>query len=135
MRSAPLLQLVMMPSSVLVLMASSADSMTAEGQYGAKSGLWSPANRSAERPPPGGGRLRGAREGGLERLRGRRWDAVVDTSGYVPRVVRASAELLSDAVEFYAFTSSMSVYADFREPNDEGSKLATLEDESVEEVT
>jgi 2'-hydroxyisoflavone reductase len=35
--------------------------------------------------------LRGDRDGGLDVLRGRRWDAVVDTSGYVPRVVRASA--------------------------------------------
>jgi 2'-hydroxyisoflavone reductase len=80
-------------------------------------------------------RLRGDRDGGLGVLRGRRWDAVVDTSGYVPRVVRASAELLADAVDLYVFTSSMSVYADFGEPNDEGSKLAKLEDESVEEVT
>jgi 2'-hydroxyisoflavone reductase len=80
-------------------------------------------------------RLRGHRDGGLGALRGRRWDAVVDTSGYVPRVVRASAEVLADAVEFYAFTSSMSVYADSSEPNDEGSPLATLADESVEEVT
>jgi 2'-hydroxyisoflavone reductase len=94
-------------------------------------------NRGQTNPDilPGAEKLRGERDGGLDALRGRRWDAAVDTSGYVPRVARASAELLSDAVEFYAFTSSMSVYADFREPNDEGSKLATLEDESVEEVT
>jgi 2'-hydroxyisoflavone reductase len=80
-------------------------------------------------------KLRGDRDGGLDGLRGRRWDAVVDTSGYVPRVVRASAELLADAVEFYAFVSSVSVYADFSRRNDEGSPLATLEDETVEEVT
>ena len=94
-------------------------------------------NRGQTNPDilPGAEKLRGERDGDLDRLRGRRWDAVVDTSGYVPRAVRASVELLADAVEFYAFISSMSVYADFREPNDEGSKLATLEDESVEEVT
>src|SRR5438105_8830986 len=80
-------------------------------------------------------KLRGERDGGLGALGGRRWDAVVDTSAYVPRVARASAELLAGAADFYVFTSSMSVYADFREPNDEGSPLATLEDESVEEVT
>ena len=80
-------------------------------------------------------KLRGDRDGGLDALRGRRWDAVVDTSGYVPRVVRASAEFLADAVEFYAFVSSMSVYADFSRPNDEDSPLATLDDETVEEVT
>ena len=94
-------------------------------------------NRGQTNPDifPEAERLRGRRDGGLEALRGRRWDAVVDTSGYVPRVVGASAELLADAVEFYVFTSSMSVYADAREPNDEGSPLAALADESVEEVT
>lgn len=94
-------------------------------------------NRGQTNPDifPEAERLRGERDGGLGVLRGRRWDAVVDTSGYVPRVVRAAAELLADAVEFYVFTSSMSVYADCREPNDEGSPLATLADESVEEVT
>ena len=94
-------------------------------------------NRGQTNPDvlPGVERLRGDRDGRLEALRGRRWDAVVDTSGYVPRVVRASAELLAAAVEFYAFTSSMSVYADFGRPNDEGSPLATLADESDEEVT
>jgi 2'-hydroxyisoflavone reductase len=80
-------------------------------------------------------RLRGDRDGGLDVLRGRRWDAVVDTSGYAPRVVRASAELLADAVDSYVFVSSASVYADSSQPNDETSPVATLDDETVEEVT
>jgi 2'-hydroxyisoflavone reductase len=80
-------------------------------------------------------KLRGDRDGGLDALGGRRWDAVVDTSGYVPRVVRASAELLAESVGMYVFISSMSVYADFRQPNDEDSPVGTLEDESVEEIT
>ena len=42
--------------------------------------------------------LRGDRDGDLGALAGREWDAVVDPSGYVPRVVRGSAELLRDAV-------------------------------------
>src|SRR4051812_26608711 len=67
---------------------------------------------------PGVEKLRGDRDGGLEALRGRRWDAAVDTSGYVPRVVRASAELLSDLVDLYVFISSVSVYPDFSHPND-----------------
>ncbi|MCB0144972.1 MAG: NAD-dependent epimerase/dehydratase family protein, partial [Caldilineaceae bacterium] len=33
-------------------------------------------------------KLRGDRDGNLEALRGRTWDAVIDTCGYVPRVVR-----------------------------------------------
>src|SRR2546423_4770480 len=80
-------------------------------------------------------KLRGDRDGGLDALRGRRWDAVVDTSGYVPRVVRASAELLAGSVGLYVFVSSVSVYADFSQPTDEGSPTATLEDESVEDLT
>ena len=48
-------------------------------------------------------RLRGDRDGDLAALRGRRWDAAIDTSGYVPRVARASAELLAGAVEHYTF--------------------------------
>lgn len=54
--------------------------------------------------------LRGDRDGGLDALRGRRWDAVVDTSGYVPRVVRQSAELVGPNVDCYVFISTSSVY-------------------------
>ena len=36
---------------------------------------------------------------GLAALASGTWDAVVDTSGYVPRVVRASAELLAARVQ------------------------------------
>jgi 2'-hydroxyisoflavone reductase len=60
--------------------------------------------------------LHGDRDGGLDALRGREWDGVVDTSGYVPRIVRQSAELLRDAVQRYVFVSSISVYG---EPEDE----------------
>ncbi|HEY0321972.1 MAG TPA: NAD-dependent epimerase/dehydratase family protein [Pyrinomonadaceae bacterium] len=56
--------------------------------------------------------LRGDRRGDLSALRGRRWDAVIDTCGYVPGVVRASAEALKDAVDRYVFISSISVYSD-----------------------
>jgi 2'-hydroxyisoflavone reductase len=60
--------------------------------------------------------LRGDRDGGLDALQGGEWDGVVDTSGYVPRIVRQSAELLRDAVRRYVFVSTISVYA---EPEDE----------------
>ena len=42
--------------------------------------------------------LYGDRDGGLGPLGDRLWDAVVDTSGFVPRIVRQSAELLRDSV-------------------------------------
>jgi 2'-hydroxyisoflavone reductase len=56
--------------------------------------------------------LAGDRESDLSPLEGRRFDAAIDTCGYLPRVVRASAELLADAVERYVFVSSLSVYVD-----------------------
>src|SRR5439155_13867682 len=49
---------------------------------------------------------------GLTALRGRRWGAVIDTSGYVPRIARASAQLLAPNVQQYVFISSRSVYRD-----------------------
>jgi 2'-hydroxyisoflavone reductase len=58
-------------------------------------------------------KLRGDRDGGLTALEGREWDAVIDPSGFVPRLVRDSAELLRDSVGHYVFVSSISVY---REP-------------------
>lgn len=71
--------------------------------------------------------LRGDRDGDLGALRGRTWDAVVDTSGYVPRIVRASAELLADS-EHYVFVSSISVYRDPVEPGfDESAPVQTLD--------
>lgn len=79
-------------------------------------------------------RLRGDRDGGLGALAGRSWDAVVDTSGYVPRLVRDSAELLRGAVERYVFVSSISAYAGFSEPVTEASPPATVEDETTEDV-
>jgi 2'-hydroxyisoflavone reductase len=79
--------------------------------------------------------LHGDRDGGLDVLRGRTWDAVYDTSGYLPRVVRASVELLREAAPHYTFVSSISVYADFSRPGvDEHSPVATVDDESNEDV-
>jgi len=68
--------------------------------------------RHADELPTEVERLVGDRDGDLTALDGREWDAVVDTSGYFPRVVRASAELLAGRVAHYTFISSASVYAD-----------------------
>jgi 2'-hydroxyisoflavone reductase len=54
------------------------------------------------------------------------WDAVVDMPGYVPQVVRRSAEALADTVERYLFVSSISVYADFATGPSEESPRAEL---------
>lgn len=75
-------------------------------------------NRGRTDPTPIAGveQIHGDRQHDLSLLGGRRWDAVIDTSGYLPRAVRASAELLADAVDRYAFVSSISAYGSLAEP-------------------
>jgi 2'-hydroxyisoflavone reductase len=80
--------------------------------------------------------IRGDRDGDLSALRGQRWDAVIDTCGYVPRVVRASAGLLADVVDHYTFVSSISVYPEDVGPGvDEDAPVEELEDPTVEAIT
>lgn len=78
-------------------------------------------------------RLTGDRDGGLDALRGRRWDAVVDPSGYVPRVVRQSVELLGDSGT-YVFVSTGSVYPLQSQDRSEDGPVERLEDPATEEV-
>jgi len=79
-------------------------------------------------------KLQGDRDGNLKALEGRRWDAVVDTSGYVPRIVRDSATLLKESGQ-YVFISTLSVYSDGKTPNqDESGPVAILKDPTVEKV-
>ena len=77
--------------------------------------------------------LRGDRKGDLSALERRTWDAVVDTSGYVPADVRASAELLRESGR-YVFVSSVSVYADFSTGPREESATAELGDLPIDEL-
>jgi 2'-hydroxyisoflavone reductase len=79
--------------------------------------------------------IKGDRDNGLDGLKGRSWDAVLDNSGYVPRHVQDSARLLAANTDRYVYTSTVSVYADFNIHNLESSPLATIADETVEEVT
>jgi len=77
--------------------------------------------------------VRGDRDKDLSALVGRRWDSVIDTSGYVPRVVRASTELLIDS-SHYTFVSTISVYADFRAGPDETASVDQLPEPESENV-
>lgn len=81
--------------------------------------------------------LKGDRDESLAALDGRRWDAVVDTCGYFPRQVRATAGALADRVGFYAFISSISVYRLEKETGiDEGGPLGEHPDlEAQREIT
>jgi 2'-hydroxyisoflavone reductase len=68
-------------------------------------------NRGRENPHlfPGIEKLRGDRDSDVGALRGRRFDAVIDLSGYTPAQVRATADALPD-VAHYTFVSSVSAY-------------------------
>src|SRR5690242_4321228 len=90
-------------------------------------------NRGQTRPElhPDVEKLRGDRDGDLAALAGRAFDAVVDTSGYLPRVVRATLAALDDVVH-YTFVSSISAYATLSEPPHEDAPTAVLEEETEE---
>jgi 2'-hydroxyisoflavone reductase len=95
-------------------------------------------NRGVTNPGlfPQAEQVHGDRDGGLDALDGRRFDAVVDTSGYLPRVVSASARLLADSAEHYTFISSVSVYeGNGGAGTDPGSPVGELADKTVEEIT
>jgi 2'-hydroxyisoflavone reductase len=86
-------------------------------------------NRGQTRPDlfPGVEKLRGDRDGDLTALAGRDFDAVVDTSGRVPRLVTETLAALGD-VGHYTFVSTISVYADLSTPPTESSPLAVLQE-------
>ena len=78
----------------------------------------------------------GDREKNLDKLSSRQWDAVIDTCGYVPRMVKISAEALKNSVGQYVFISSISIYADFTKVGiDENDPVGKIEDETLEEIT
>jgi 2'-hydroxyisoflavone reductase len=71
---------------------------------------------------------------GLSQLEGKTWDAVIDTSGYFPRIVKASTELLAPRVRQYVFISTISVYKNNSKPGqDEAGELGQLSDPNTEE--
>jgi nucleoside-diphosphate-sugar epimerase len=79
-------------------------------------------------------RIKGDRNGEIDGLKGRKWDAVIDNSGYFPRAVKLTAELLAPSIGQYLFVSSISVYPNFKAARDESSAVGKLKDESVEKV-
>ena len=76
-------------------------------------------------------------DAGLTGLKGRSFDAVIDTSGYVPRVVGASSQLMADQAEQYLFVSTIGQYDGWLEGENfrtEDTPGATLEDPATEDV-
>lgn len=80
-------------------------------------------------------KLHGDRRRDLGKLSGRRWDAVIDTCGYVPGAAHASARLLSESVDHYTFISSQSVYDNFAVGGiDENYPVQNLTESQVQEA-
>ena len=80
--------------------------------------------------------LIGDRAGPLDVLEGRDWDVVVDNSGYFPKQVQLSAELLKGHAQHYIYVSSISAYADLTPPGiDEDYQLAELKDPDATQIT
>lgn len=82
----------------------------------------------------------GDREVSHDGLRGRTFDAVIDTNGRRPAVVREAATLLQDRVGHYSFISSISAYAAFSggdqlQTIDENAPLADLPPDQYDDCT
>jgi 2'-hydroxyisoflavone reductase len=85
--------------------------------------------------PPGVRHVQGDRTADLSGLAEGEWDAVIDTCGYFPREVKATAELLAPRVGHYIFVSSISVYSDLSVPGiNESSPVGELAADAPDEV-
>jgi 2'-hydroxyisoflavone reductase len=86
--------------------------------------------------PAGVEHLEGDRNGKLDALKGRDWDAVIDNPTTLPRWVRDAAAVLKGHTNHYMFISTLSVYADNSKRNmDESAATVELSDPTVEQVT
>lgn len=72
--------------------------------------------------------LIGDRNGQLDALKGRKWDAVIDVPTSIPVWVRDAAQVLQGNVDRYVFISTISVYSDVKKPgSDETAPLLKYE--------
>ena len=80
--------------------------------------------------PEGVEYLQGDRNGQLQALQGRDWDAVIDNSATNPDWVRQSAGLLKDHAGQYIYVSSTGVFYPYRTvPVDESTPVRTTQDD------
>jgi 2'-hydroxyisoflavone reductase len=80
-------------------------------------------------------RITGNRDGEITNIGKKSFDVVIDTCGYVPRVVKQSVDYLKDKTTYYIFISSISVYVDSKEiKRGEDAEVIELEDKTTEVV-
>lgn len=81
-------------------------------------------------------RLVGDRRSDVSALKGRKWDAAIDTSAYFPGDVVRVMDAVGDGIGHYTFVSTISVYADASTPGaDETAAVGTIDDPNTEELT
>jgi 2'-hydroxyisoflavone reductase len=72
----------------------------------------------------------------INQLANRHWDWVIDTSAYFPRAVNRALQVLKNNIGQYMLVSTISVYADFSQPNmDETAAVGMLDNPHTEEIT
>ncbi len=82
-----------------------------------------------------GDRTRGDGPDGFGALRGRRFDAVIDTAAYLPRDVASAAVFFAPATDAYLVVSSISAHADHATPAaNESATVGRLTPEQESEV-
>ncbi len=74
-------------------------------------------------------------EADLDKLKDRRWDAVVDTSAYFPKQVDALAARLAPNIGQYVFISTISVFGDTSKPLDESGAVGKVDPQVAANVT
>lgn len=80
--------------------------------------------------------ITGDRFGELRELQNRYWDAVLDTSGFIPYTVQNTTNLLKDRIDHYTFISSISVYKDWVPENlDETYPVSEMSLEKANELS
>jgi 2'-hydroxyisoflavone reductase len=80
--------------------------------------------------------IHGNRNADIELLKDRKWDAVIDTCGYLPQSVDKSVGVLGENIGQYVFISTISVYKDFSVKHfDESAELLSLSREEADELT
>lgn len=80
--------------------------------------------------------IHGNRNTDIDLLKKRKWDAVIDTCGYLPQSVEKSVNALSENIGQYVFVSTISVYKDFSKKDfNEDAEILSMTREEADVLT